>query len=479
MAEREAPIVVWFRRDLRITDNPAIAAAAASGRPVVPLYIHDDAGAPRRTGAASKWWLDKSLRALGQYLGAAGSPLVLRRGRAVEVLSEVVKACGADTVLWNRLYDAKSIARDAEATEALSRLGAKTESHNASLINEPEAVLTGSGGAFRVFTPYLRAALKVASVNPDELSAPRLKKPARPVRSDELESWLLHPTKPDWSGDFSDWTPGEAGARERLDRFLSDAANTYGTGRNVMGDEGTSRLSPHLHFGEIGPRQVWRAVSAAADHGHISHGEADTYQKELIWREFNYSLLFFNPQITQRPFNPAFAKFEWLDDPAGLQAWKTGRTGFPIVDAAMRQLWTTGWMHNRARMIAASFLVKDLLIDWRRGEAWFWNTLVDADLANNVANWQWVAGSGADAAPFFRIFNPMLQGAKFDPRGDYVRRWVPELAALSDRDIHAPWQASPEALRRADVDLGTTYPRPIVDHAAARKRALAAYARVS
>jgi deoxyribodipyrimidine photo-lyase len=343
------------------------------------------------------------------------------------------------------------------------------------LLNEPDAVATGSGGPFKVFTPYYRAALKLVEVSARAEPSPRLNPPAKAVRSDELSSWSLHPSAPDWSGGFSDWTPGEAGAHARLDHFLDGPAKAYANGRNVMGIDGVSRLSPHLHFGEIGPRQV----RAAAERGDVGHGEAETYQKELLWREFNYSLLFHNPDITHRPFNAAFARFEWLDDSSGFHAWTKGLTGFPIVDAAMRQLWTTGWMHNRARMIAASFLVKDLLVDWRRGEAWFWDTLVDADLANNVTNWQWVAGSGADAAPFFRIFNPILQGAKFDAQGLYVRRWVPELAALSDRDIHQPWNADPGALRRAGVELGSTYPKPIVDHAAARDRALAAYARLS
>jgi deoxyribodipyrimidine photo-lyase len=409
----------------------------------------------------------------------AGSPLVLRRGDSREVLAAVVSETGATELMWNRLYDAESVARDETIVSAMNKLGVKTASHNASLINEPDAVRTGAGGPFKVFTPFFRAALKTADVSAHADTAPRLEAPKHAVRSEDLTTWSLHPSAPDWSGGFGDWTPGEAGGRARLDRFLGDAATSYTHGRNLMGEEGVSRLSPHLHFGEIGPRQVWRAVRDAAEHGVIGHGEAETFQKELMWREFNYSLLFHNPQITHRPFNAAFAGFDWLDDEAGFRAWTMGQTGFPIVDAAMRQLWATGWMHNRARMIAASFLVKDLLVDWRRGEAWFWDTLVDADLANNVANWQWVAGSGADAAPFFRVFNPTLQGEKFDSLGLYVRRWVPELAGLGDKDIHQPWNADPAALRRAGVDLGSTYPCPIVDHATARDRALAAYARVS
>ena len=298
-------------------------------------------------------------------------------------------------------------------------------------------------------------------------------------RSDDLDSWRLHPSKPDWSAGFNDWKPGAVGATERLHAFIGHGAKDYSRGRNILTEEGVSRLSPHLHFGEIGPRQVWAAIQSAADRDAIPRGEAETYQKELIWREFNYSLLFHNPEITHRPFNAAFANFAWVKNEDGFRAWTKGLTGYPVVDAAMRQLWSTGWMHNRARMISASFLIKDLLIDWREGEAWFWDTLVDADLANNVSNWQWVAGSGADAAPFFRIFNPMLQGAKFDAKGDYVRRWVPELAKLGAADIHQPWAASTSALKMAGVELGVTYPHPIVDHPAARDRALAAYKRLS
>jgi deoxyribodipyrimidine photo-lyase len=479
MDRRGSPIVVWFRDDLRVAENPALQAAAATGRPVVPLYVFDDAGPPRRMGAASKWWLDKSLRALGETLRKTGSPLVLRRGDALETLTTVVAETGATGLAWNRLYDRKSIDRDQAVASAMAKLGVATETHNASLINEPDAVRTGAGGAFKVFTPYFRAALGTADVSARASPTPILHAPERPPHSEALSTWSLHPSSPDWSAGFGDWTPGEAGARARLDHFLDGAAKNYAHGRNIMGEEGVSRLSPHLHFGEIGPRQVWRAVRAAAEHGHIGHGEAETFQKELLWREFNHSLLFHNPDITHRPFNAAFATFDWLDDRSGFRAWTKGLTGYPVVDAAMRQLWTTGWMHNRARMVAASFLVKDLLVDWRRGEAWFWNTLVDADLANNVCNWQWVAGSGADAAPFFRIFNPTLQGAKFDALGRYVRRWVPELAALSDRDLHEPWKADPAALTRAGVELGLTYPTPIVDHSAARDRALAAYARVT
>ncbi len=478
MSPSGPPTIVWLRKDLRLADNPALVDAAFSGAPVIPLYIHDEEGPPRAMGAASRWWLDKSLRALGAGFRELGAALVLRRGGAMEVIGDVVKATGARRVVWNRLYDRKSIARDDAVAAALKKGGVESESFNASLLNEPDAVLTGSGGPYRVFTPYWKAAAPLAA-HAEPLRAPgRLAPPASRVASEDIDEWALHPTKPDWSSGFQAWTPGEDGARRRLAQFLGDAAERYAKGRDMMGEQGVSQLSPHLHFGEIGPRQVWASAREAADQG-ASHRDIETYLKELGWREFNYSLLFNYPEITHRPFNPAFAGFQWRDDPESFKAWTRGLTGYPVVDAAMRQLWSTGWMHNRARMIAASFLIKDLMIDWREGEAWFWDTLVDADMANNVANWQWVAGSGADAAPFFRIFNPMLQGAKFDPEGAYVRRWVPELANLSDTDIHQPWKADAAALRTAGVELGVTYPQPIVDHFAARDNALAAYARLS
>ncbi len=479
MSRRGSPIIVWLRKDLRIADNPALAAAAATDRPVIPLYIHDDDGPPRPIGAASAWWLDKSLRALGAALRTVGAHLTLRRGDSLTSLLDIVQETGATGVYWNRLYDNKSMERDAAVAAAFSTADLETHCHNASLLNEPDAVLSGAGGPFRVYTPYYRAASKTAGDVAPCRAPDRISGLTPAPRSDDLDDWGLHPHAPDWSAGFRDWAPGEQGAHRRLDAFIVEAAKSYARGRNMLAEDGVSRLSPHLHFGEIGPRQVWAAVQSAADHGDIALGEAETYQKELIWREFNYSLLFHNPEITHRPFNAAFTEFAWSEDTPGFHAWTRGLTGYPVVDAGMRQLWSTGWMHNRARMIVASFLVKDLLIDWRRGEAWFWNTLVDADLANNVGNWQWVAGSGADAAPFFRIFNPMLQGAKFDPRGDYVRRWVPELANLGSADIHQPWNADSEVLKRAGVELGVTYPRPIVDHFTARDRALAAYKRLS
>ncbi len=460
--------IVWFRRDLRTGDHPALTAAAEGGRPVIPIYIHDPAGPPRALGAASVWWLDKSLARLADDLAALGSPLILRRGDSATALRALIAETGATAVYWNRLYDVATVTRDTALKGELTGAGLDVQSFNGALLNEPWTINAGAGGPYRVFTAYWRAARTTVGESPPLPAPKRLVAPAISPRSERLSEWGLHPSKPDWSGGFGNWSPGEAGGRARLDAFLDAPARSYGEHRDRPDLEGTSRLSPHLHFGEISPRQVWAATDAAAHVDAAPLGQIEVFQKELGWREFNHHLLFHFPHIATENFNSAFDRFPWRDDPAKLAAWRAGRTGYPIIDAGMRQLWSTGWMHNRVRMIVASFLVKDLMIDWRAGEGWFWNTLVDADVANNAANWQWVAGCGADAAPYFRIFNPTLQGEKFDPSGAYVRRWVPELAGLPDADIHQPWRtARPPA----------TYPAPIVDHATARNRALEAYQR--
>ena len=472
------PAIVWFRQDLRLADNPALADAVASGRAIIPLYILHETPDARPLGGASLWWLDKSLTVLGDAIAARGGKLVLRRGDPAHQLREMIAATGASAVYWNRLYDKHAVARDSGIKSDLTADRIEIVSCNGSLLNEPWTVRNGSGEAYRVFTPYWRAARAMVDDVP-ELPAPgRLPPPRIWPESDALAHWSLHPTTPDWSTGFSDWTPGEAGAATALDRFLTGAISGYGDNRNLPGVEGTSRLSPHLHFGEIGPRQIWRAVHAATVKGAAPDSEADKFLSEIGWREFNHHILFHWPDLPRDNFKPAFDQFTWREDEPGFRAWSRGQTGYPIVDAGMRELWTTGFMHNRVRMIVASFLIKDLMIDWRRGEAWFWDTLLDADIAQNAANWQWVAGSGADASPYFRIFNPVTQGQKFDPKGVYVRRWVPELARLPEDVIHAPWTASPLDLRQAGVALGQTYPAPIVDHAKARDRALAAYAAV-
>ena len=473
-SDQDRPIIVWFRRDLRLADNPALHKAAASGAYVIPLYILDETEGLRAPGAASLWWLDKSLKALATELQARGSRLILRRGPAADVVHVLAKETEAAAIYWNRLYAPTSVERDAALKSSLTAAGLDVRSFNASLLLEPWEVKNKSGEPFKVFTPYWREArtrLPEIALQP----APEaLEPPQAWPRSDRLDAWELQPKAPDWSIGFSDWTPGEAGAREQLKAFIEDGLETYGLDRERPDRGGTSRLSPHLHFGEIGPRQVLNAAMTAAHQEPRKASGAEKFASELGWREFSYSLLFHTRDLAQENIKPAFDRFPWRRDDEALESWKRGRTGYPMVDAGMRQLWTTGWMHNRVRMVVASFLIKHLLLDWREGETWFWDTLVDADPANNAASWQWVAGAGADAQPFFRIYNPMEQGRKFDPDGAYVRRWVPELAKLPTEHLHEPWSAPPEILARAGVRLGDTYPKPIVDHRIARERALAA-----
>jgi deoxyribodipyrimidine photo-lyase len=457
--------IVWFRSDLRLGDNPALIAGLGSGRAVVPVYVLDEeTDGVRAPGAASRWWLQHSLLSLDASLRALGSRLILRRGPAEQAIADLAAECGAEVVYWNRIYDQGSRERDARLKTALGERGVRAESLKANLLYEPWEVKTLSGDPFKVFTPFWRACRNLPSPG-HPLPAPKvLPAPELWPASDTLASWRLLPTSPDWAGGLrATWTPGEAGALARLTAFLDDTLDRYRQDRDLPAVEGTSRLSPHLAFGEISPRQIWRAATAR---GHSAATEK--FLAELGWREFAYSLLFHHGDLAQRNFRPEFDAFPWADEDDHLEAWRRGRTGYPIVDAGMRELWTTGWMHNRVRMIAASFLTKDLLIDWRVGEQWFWDTLVDADPANNATGWQWVAGSGADAAPYFRIFNPVLQGEKFDPAGDYVRRWIPELASLPANGIHRPWTA-------AVPPPAEIYPTRIVDHAAARDRALVAF----
>lgn len=466
------PVIVWFRQDLRLADNPALSAAAKAGA-VIPLFILDDeTPGCWKTGGAARWWLHESLAALSADLEKRGSRLILRRGNAAEIIDDLVRETGAREVVWNRLYEPFHIARDKSIKASLESRGVKVQSFNASLLVEPWTIKTGADEPYKVFTPFWRAASGNIE-DPSPTTAPKtLRPPAAWPRSDQLVTWRLQPTKPNWARVFPDhWSPGEAGARKRLSVFLDRALDRYADGRDRPDQDNTSRLSPHLHWGEIGPRQVWQAARAAAEREPKLERHTAKFLAELGWREFSYHLLYHFPTLPERNFRPAFDAFPWDDDEAAFTAWTKGSTGYPLVDAGMRELWATGTMHNRVRMVAASFLIKHLLIPWQRGAAWFWDTLVDADLASNSASWQWVAGSGADAAPYFRIFNPVLQGEKFDPDGAYVRRWVPELKDCDNRAVHRPWDASNFAR--------LSYEKPIVDHDRARTRALDAYAKIS
>jgi deoxyribodipyrimidine photo-lyase len=473
----EAPALVWLRQDLRLADNPAIAAAVASGRPVAFAYVLDDETPGRwRWGGASRWWLHQSLSAMANALGAIGGALILRRGRAEKVIPALARELAAGLVVWNRLYEPYSTARDAAIKAGLLADGVAAESYNGALLVEPWQVKTGAGGSFKVFSPFWRAA-QMRGLSRPLHPAPDALRPVRPVASEALESWRLEPKTPDWAGGLrASWRPGEAGAKAQLSRFIADAFHGYAEGRDRPDQDATSRLSPHLHWGEISPAQVLAAIET---HAPSPARSAEKLASELGWREFAHHVLFHHPTIHEANLRREFDAFPWAqgeETDARFRAWTRGETGYPIVDAGMRQLWATGWMHNRVRMIAASFLIKHLMIDWRRGAAWFWDTLCDADLANNAMGWQWVAGSGADAAPFFRIFNPTLQGQKFDPEGAYVRAWVPELRSLPATFVHTPWQRNASAFVVGDVEHGRTYPAPIVDHGAARRRALAAFA---
>ncbi|MFM7205651.1 MAG: cryptochrome/photolyase family protein [Planctomycetaceae bacterium] len=449
------PTIVWFRRDLRLDDNPALVAAAARGG-VVPVFIWaPDEERPWEPGAASRWWLHQSLERLSAALEKAGTPLVIRKGPSLDALRAVAKECGASGVVWNRRYEPAVIARDTAIKKTLVADGLAVESFNGGLLFEPMQVATKEGRPYQVFTPFWRALL--AKDEPAEPAAAprRLKGMEKSLRSLSVSALGLLPTIA-WDATMAaTWMPGEAGGAKRLDRFLDKALTGYAAGRDRPDHEGTSCLSPHLHFGELSPRRAWHAVRAAVGGkpaAKITSGGAEAYLRELGWREFANHLLYHFPHTTDAPLRADYARFPWARDPIGLRAWQKGRTGFPIVDAGMRQLWATGWMHNRVRMIVASFLVKDLRISWLEGAKWFWETLVDADLAANTLGWQWAAGCGADAAPYFRIFNPTSQAEKFDPDGGYVERWA---------------------------GLGPGYPEPIVDHAEARKRALEALQVVS
>ncbi len=471
-----APALVLFRNDLRMAGNGALVAAVESRRPVIPVFILETGGSRhfRARGAASLWWLHHSLTAVAAAFDKAGARLIFRRGVQRDIVSSLIEETGAGAVFWNRRHDPAGMEADGELKAALKASGIDAQSFAGQLLHEPWSHVTGSGGPYRVFTPFWKALSAKLDFHaplpvPDQIIGFD-----RTVTSERLEDWQLLPVKPDWAKGFHDhWVPGEAGAHARLDEFLADGLKGYAENRDRPDMDGTSRLSPHLAFGEITPQQIFDRL--ATTETKATDRDIETFRKEVGWREFSYHLLFHNPDLATKNFNAFFDTFTWKNGEPDLKAWQKGQTGYPYVDAGMRQLWQTGWMHNRVRMGAASFLIKHLRIDWRLGEQWFWDTLVDADPASNAASWQWVAGSGADAAPYFRIFNPVLQGRKFDPDGHYVRKYVPELGRIGSGEVHFPADLGAAELRMAGIALGADYPRPLVDHAAARDSAMDAW----
>ncbi len=474
----DQPIIVWFTQDLRLADNACLHSAVSSGHPIVPVYILDDVTpGPLAPGRASRWWLQQSLASLTSSIEALGGGLIIRRGEASTILGQLVEQTNAQAVYFSRGYAPWSGELEDKIAAACSSAGADCKRFSGFLLHEPESIRTATNGPYKVFTPFSQKCLsrdleRVPRPAPAAIRFHQEKVPG--IHPGDLD---LYRPQPDWAARFQErWSPGEIGAREKLRHFLQHGVAEYPQARDRPAVYGTSRLSAHLHFGEISPLQCWTATRhAAATAQHSIDRGCRTFEKELLWREFSYHLLHHWPALPTDPFKPEFAGFPWLNDTAKLQCWKQGLTGYPIVDAGMRELWATGWMHNRVRMVVASFLVKNLRVAWQQGEQWFRDTLVDADIGANSASWQWVAGCGADAAPYFRIFNPVLQGEKFDKEGAYVRQWVPELRAIPAKFIHKPWLAPTELLAGSGVELGTTYPRPIVDLGETRDAALAAY----
>ncbi|WP_428374388.1 cryptochrome/photolyase family protein [Lichenicoccus sp.] len=484
-AADDTAAIVWFRNDLRLSDHRPLTEARREAARVLAVFVLDrSAGGAWAVGGAALWWLHHSLAALSEAIRKAGGTLVLREGDAATIIPALAEQAGAASVHCGRSHEPALQELDRRVEQALARRAIALRSHRVSTLFDLDAIRTQSGKIYGVYTPFARTCRSLPDPDPPLPTVTRLQAPRGAFASDRLEQWHLPPTRPDWAGGLRDtWTPGEAGAHDRMRRFLADHLEGYGSSRDIPGDErGTSMLSPHLRWGELSPVQVWhaaRAAHAAAPGRKPDAGGArsgfETFQNEILWHEFAAYLLHNNPAMPDEPLRAAYARLRWRRDPRGLQAWQRGLTGVPIVDAGMRQLWHIGWMHNRVRMITASLLTKHLLVSWQEGEAWFWDTLVDGDLATNSASWQWVAGTGTDSQPFFRIFNPVTQGRKFDPEGTYVRRWVPELGNLAPRWLHAPWEAPAAELDRAGIRLGQDYPKPVISLEAGRDRALSAF----
>lgn len=466
----------WIRRDLRLDDNPALLRAARSEE-VLPVYIHTASeGGAWPMGAAQRWWFARSLAAHAAQLEALGSRLVILEGEAEKVLVELCRKFEVSEVVWTRRFEPSALAEERRVEGALDAVGTAWSAFHGNHLFDPEEVATKEGKPYQVYTPFARNC-RGRGIPSQPKAAPRALPSVSGAPAGHAIATLGLEPSIDWAEGFrASWMPGERTARTRLDRFAADALSAYPTGRDDPSEDGSSLMSPHLAFGEIGIRRLWH-VAAAATSSPLESTEK--FHAELLWREFATHVLYHFPKTDLAPLRPDYARFPWRDDAPGLRAWQRGQTGYPLVDAGMRQLWRTGWMHNRVRMVVASFLVKHLLLPWQEGAKWFWDTLVDADLASNSLGWQWAAGSGADAAPYFRIFNPTSQAEKFDSDAAYIKRWVPELAGLPASAAIAPWDAPPLVLHAGGVRLGDNYPNRIVDHVLARERALKALTAVS
>ncbi|MBB4093398.1 deoxyribodipyrimidine photo-lyase [Ochrobactrum pecoris] len=455
--------LVWLRNDLRINDNPALGAAAETGGHITTVYIHETIEAVRAPGGAARWWLDQSLEALRKQLADRSIELVIETGDPRDILPQLLTKLVVTELFWNRRYAPAERELDAELKAQFKENGTRVTSLPGNLLLEPWELKTGSNAPYQVFTPFAKALHRHHVPRP----LPRRRWDIKPTQ----EVCSSHDT-PAWSKKLNGlWAIGEDAARDCLTRFLEATLSTYAEDRDTPGTDGTSRLSPHLRFGEISARQAWYSTLAFMDEHHSARAGGEKFLSELIWRDFNYHQLFHRRDISQYDMRDTLSGIEWHDDPTAFEAWRRGQTGFPIIDAGMRQLWATGWMHNRVRMLVASFLTKNLLIDWRKGEEWFWDTLVDGDVASNPGSWQWVAGCGMDAAPYFRVFNPLLQGEKFDADGHYVRHWVPELSNLPNKWLHKPFEAPNDVLASAGLVLGDTYPKPLIDLRASQREA--------
>lgn len=472
MSSSTAPAIVLYRSDLRLADNRALTAAVATKAPVLAVYVHDQTEAG--LGAAALWWRHFSLRNLQAALARHHVPLILRRGEGTQIVASLLQN-GTAGVFWNRRYTPRAMQADAQLKSMLREQGLTAESFEGHLLHEPSRLRTGAGTPYRVYTPFRNALMATQPSWRPPLPAPRhIHGFSHDLASESLDTLIPLPHAPDWAGGLREtWQPGEDNAQETLADFIHAALPRYATDRDRPGQKGTSCLSPYLAHGEITPFQILHALNGAQT--ELNNDGMASFNNEILWREFAYHLLFHRPDLGQANYNTGFDSFPWLETSDHLDRWQRGGTGYPIVDAGMRELWHTGWMHNRVRMIVASFLTKHLMIHWRRGEEWFADTLVDADAASNPVNWQWVAGCGADAAPYFRIFNPVLQSRKFDPQGMYLRRWLPELSNLPDKYIHSPWEAPTLIRNAARLPANAPWLHPIVDHSTARAHAMAAW----